>query len=93
MKAKKEKTKNNHLPHYGRRAAVWTTYAASNGMEALLLGYMSFYLTDSVLMAAATVGTIIALSRVFDGVSDVIAGFIIDRTNSRWGKSRCSCRS
>ena len=88
MKAKKEKAKNNHLPHYGRRAAVWTTYAASNGMEALLLGYMSFYLTDSVLMAAATVGTIIALSRVFDGVSDVIAGFIIDRTNSRWGKAR-----
>lgn len=88
MKEKQVKPKRNHLPHFGRRTAVWTTYAASNGMEALLLGYMSFYLTDSVLMAAGTVGVIIALSRVFDGISDVIAGFIIDRTNTRWGKAR-----
>lgn len=88
MKKKQSKAKHNHLPHYGRRAAVWTAYVGSNGMEALLLGYMSFYLTDSVMMAAGTVGVIIALSRVFDGISDVIAGFIIDRTTTRWGKAR-----
>jgi len=28
------------------------------------------------------------LSRLFDGVSDLIMGVIVERTNSRWGKSR-----
>ena len=28
------------------------------------------------------------LSRCFDGVSDVIMGFLVEKTNSKWGKSR-----
>lgn len=28
------------------------------------------------------------ISRLFDGVSDVIMGLMVERTNSRWGKSR-----
>ena len=28
------------------------------------------------------------ISRCFDGFSDVIMGFIVERTNSKWGKSR-----
>lgn len=28
------------------------------------------------------------LSRCFDGVSDVLMGFIVEKTNSKWGKSR-----
>ena len=29
-----------------------------------------------------------AISKIFDGVSDLIMGRIVDRTHSRWGKAR-----
>lgn len=86
--AKKEKVKKNRAPHYWRRCLSWTTYIASNGIQTGLIGYLTLYLTDSVLLSAAVVGTILALSRVFDGISDIIAGFIIDRTKTRWGNAR-----
>ena len=34
------------------------------------------------------VGTIMMVSRVFDGISDIIMGVIVDRTHSRFGKAR-----
>lgn len=34
------------------------------------------------------VGTIMLVSRVFDGISDIIMGIIVDRTKSRFGKAR-----
>ena len=88
MKTKQEKQTKERLPHYWRRTMSWTAYLASNGAQALIIGYLSFYLTENIYMSAAVVGTILALSRVFDGFSDIIAGFIIDKTNSRWGKAR-----
>lgn len=50
--------------------------------------YMSAYYTDSVGIAAAAVGTMLLLVRIFDGVTDVIMGSIIDKTSTKWGKAR-----
>lgn len=46
-----------------------------------------FY-TDVVHVNAAVIGMIIAISQVFNGVSDITAGFIIDRTRSKYGRAR-----
>lgn len=46
-----------------------------------------FY-TDVAHVSAAVIGMIIALSQVFNGVSDIMAGFIVDRTRSRFGRAR-----
>lgn len=34
------------------------------------------------------VGTIMMISRIFDGISDIVMGVIVDRTHSRFGKAR-----
>lgn len=34
------------------------------------------------------VGTVMMVSRIFDGVSDIIMGILVDRTKSRFGKAR-----
>ena len=34
------------------------------------------------------VGLVLALSRVFDGLTDPIIGFMSDRMNTRWGRRR-----
>ncbi len=54
----------------------------------MIMGYLTFYLTDSIFLSAGTVAAILAVSRVFDGISDVFAGYIIDHTKTRWGKAR-----
>ena len=47
-----------------------------------------FYYTDYIGVSAAAVGTIMLVSRLFDGVSDLIMGVIIDKTRSPFGKAR-----
>ena len=49
---------------------------------------LTFFYTDYAGVEPTTVGLVMLLSRCFDGVSDVLMGFIVERTNSKWGKSR-----
>lgn len=50
--------------------------------------YLMFYYTDYAGVSSAAVGVIMLISRVFDGVSDIVMGVIVDRTKSRFGKAR-----
>ena len=61
---------------------------AGNVVYAFLSAFVMFYLTDSVGMSMGTVGTLMAISKIFDGISDFFFGNLIDRTNSKMGKAR-----
>ncbi len=61
---------------------------AGNVVYALLSAFVMIFLTDTVGMNAGIVGTLIALSKLFDGVSDIFFGALIDKTNTRMGKAR-----
>lgn len=50
--------------------------------------FLMLYYTDYAGVSALAVGTIMMVSRIFDGVSDIIMGVIVDRTKSRFGKAR-----
>ncbi|RPK10747.1 glycoside-pentoside-hexuronide (GPH):cation symporter [Priestia endophytica] len=50
--------------------------------------YLMFFYTDVVGIAAAQVGILFLLTRVIDGIADVVMGVVIDKTNTKWGKSR-----
>lgn len=50
--------------------------------------FLLFYYTDYVGISSGVVGTIMLVSRVFDGISDIIMGMIVDRTKSKYGKAR-----
>ena len=43
---------------------------AGNVVYALLTAFVMFYLTDTVGLSMGIIGTLIALSKVFDGVTD-----------------------
>ncbi|MBO8416727.1 MAG: MFS transporter [Proteobacteria bacterium] len=47
-----------------------------------------FYYTEYVHVNIATVATIMLLSRFFDGISDLVMGFFIEKTKSPYGKTR-----
>lgn len=44
--------------------------------------------TDVALVSAGVVGSIIIIMRVTDGISDLIVGRMIDKTNTKLGKAR-----
>lgn len=56
-----------------------------NGM---MSAFLMKYLTDVSLVDAGVVSAIIAISKLFDGVSDLIMGRIVDGTHSKMGKAR-----
>ncbi len=57
---------------------VWTTVAS----------FLLIYCTDVAGLSAGILGTIMLIARLFDGVSDLFMGVIIDKTNTKWGKAR-----
>lgn len=55
----------------------------------ILIGsFLTMYLTNVAFLDVAVISLIMAVSRVFDGISDLIIGNIIDNTESRLGKAR-----
>ena len=61
---------------------------AGNVVYAFLTAFVMIYLTDTIGLNAGIVGTLIAVSKIFDGVSDIFFGSMIDRTKSKMGKAR-----
>ena len=61
---------------------------AGNVVYALLSAFVMIFLTDTVGMNAGIVGSLIAVSKLFDGISDIFFGSLIDKTHSKMGKAR-----
>lgn len=57
-------------------------------MYTMTMTLLVYFYTNVVGISAGAVGMIMLVSRVFDGFSDVIMGTLIDRTHSKYGKSR-----
>ena len=61
---------------------------AGNVVYAFLTSFVMIYLTDTIGLNAGIVGTLIAVSKLFDGITDVFFGSMIDKTKSKMGKAR-----
>src|SRR5690606_15940260 len=53
-----------------------------------IASFITIYLTDTVGMSAAIIGTILLLARVADGFTDLFMGTVIDNTNTKMGKAK-----
>ena len=61
---------------------------AGNVVFAFLSSFIMIYLTNTVGLNAGVIGSLIAASKVLDGISDVVFGSMIDRTHTKMGKAR-----
>ncbi len=61
---------------------------AGNVVYALLSAFVMIYLTDTAGLNAGVIGTLMMVSRLFDGFSDIIFGALMDKTRTRMGKAR-----
>ena len=61
---------------------------AGNLVYSAISAFLLVYYTNVVGASAAAAASIIAISKIFDGISDLAMGYIIDHTHSKWGKAR-----
>lgn len=81
--------KNNNPDKIGAlKFFSWQGRAVSSGCNVVILGFLSIYCTNQLGLSPAMVGIILMVSRVIDAVTDLTAGYIIDRTHTKLGKGR-----
>lgn len=51
---------------------AWPTRTISYAVGSVLLGYVTFYATDFMGISAVTAGIIFMISKIFDGVTDIV---------------------
>lgn len=61
---------------------------ASNCGYALISSFVMLYLTNAVGLNSAVIGTLMMVSKLLDGVSDIFFGGLMDRTKSKLGQAR-----
>lgn len=62
--------------------------SACNFIWSTISAFLTIYYTDSVGLAAFSVGTLMLVTRLLDGFSDLAMGTVIEKTNTRFGKAR-----
>lgn len=86
MKPENQKKNADKVP-IGKMIA-WQTRPISLGAVTIIIGYLSIYCTNTLGMSAALVGTVLFASKIFDGFTDLFAGWLVDNTHTRFGKAR-----
>lgn len=72
----------------GQNLAYACSEIACNPIYTIIVSFLVYFYTDIIGIDAGIVGTIILVSKIFDGISDIIAGNIIDHTHTKAGSAR-----
>lgn len=68
---------------------AWSSRTASQAVLTVLLNtYVSLYATNYMGIPVTTASLVFLISKIFDGFTDLFAGYLIDHTHTRWGKAR-----
>lgn len=60
----------------------------STNLYLAMMGYVSYYANGIAGLGVVIISVILTGMRIFDGITDPIIGYIIDKTNGRYGKFR-----
>ena len=81
-------TLQNYKVGFGEKVAFGVGGLAINFVWASIGLFIVYFYTDVVGISPGVVGILMLVSRIWYGVSDVIMGVIVDRTDTKYGKAR-----
>lgn len=84
----KMKEKNPDKLGVGRLFLWKSSDVAVAAVQAIVMGYLTLYCTDTLGIGAAMIGTLLLVSKIFDGGTDIFAGWLVDNTHTKLGKGR-----
>lgn len=67
---------------------AWAMPGMSLAAEMMLFGQISLFCTSILGMPVALIGSLMVASKVLDCFTDFVVGYLVDNTNSRWGRGR-----
>ncbi len=75
------------------RVPTWRIagYALNNlatNMYMMMMMYIAYFITGWVGLGVVLAGSFSMIMRIWDGVTDPFIGFVVDRTNGKFGKNR-----
>lgn len=76
----------HRVPLY--RIAGFALNNTATNLYLFFMGYVAYYLGGFVGMATVLASSFAMLMRIWDGVTDPFVGYIVDKTNGKFGKNR-----
>ncbi len=67
---------------------TWSARDLSLSINFIVLSFISIYCTNTLNMEPALVGLLLMGSKVVDAFTDLFAGYLVDKTETKWGKGR-----
>jgi probable glucitol transport protein GutA len=67
---------------------AWKSRDVALAAITVVMGFLTMFCTDYLGLPASLIGTLLLVSRVIDAFTDLVAGFLVDNTHTRWGKGR-----
>lgn len=83
-----EKKNVRSIGKWRQRIGYGSSDFACNLIWQMISLYLLYFYTNVMHLDAKAVSIMFLITKVIDGISDLIVGFMIDKTNTRWGKSR-----
>ncbi len=83
-----EQTANNQKLTFRERIAYGCGDTACNVVFGMVNTLLTLFYTDYIGIPVVTVGMVLLISRVLDGICALLAGILSAKTHSRWGKTR-----
>ena len=84
--SKKEKNPD-HLG-FGRLLAFKSSDISAAWVNVIVLNYLSIYASNTLGVSTLRVGTLLLASKIFDAITDIFAGFLVDKTKTKLGRGR-----
>jgi GPH family glycoside/pentoside/hexuronide:cation symporter len=83
--SEERKTKDRMPLYY---VPAWSSRSVSYAVDVVILMQITYYATDVMGLSAGLIGTLLLASKLFDGFTDLVVGYFINKTNTRLGKAR-----
>ena len=86
--ARKERLQDPNRLGFGRLLAFKSSDIVAAWVNLIAINYLSLYASDTLGISVMTVGTLLLASKIVDAFTDVIAGWLVDNTHTKWGTGR-----
>ena len=71
-----------------RFGVKWSSHYTSIILHTTMIGYLTYYCTNSLGLSAGLTGMILLISKILDAFTDAVGALVIERTDTKMGKAR-----
>lgn len=77
----------NTLKNWGL-GLLWSTRSISLSADAMLIGFLTYFCTDTLGLNIGVIGTLLLVAKITDAISNFVFAYIVDNCHFKSGKGR-----